>query len=63
MNIKVPSLSALFSVVSKLGGAAIAAYGINVHSISTMTIGAAYAAAVHLVDSIWNSPSDQHPAP
>lgn len=55
------NLGKVFATISKLGGAAVAALGVNTHSLSTMTLGAAYAALVHIVDSVFNSPAGQHP--
>lgn len=55
-------LERLFTVASKLGGLGLAAYGTDVNNIKTMTVGAAVAAVVHLIDSIFNSPKGSHPS-
>lgn len=54
-------LERLFAVASKLGGLALAAYGAQVNNIKTMTVGAAVAAVVHFIDSIFNSPKGTSP--
>lgn len=61
MNLRLPNLSQLYSFVCKFGGAGLAGYGVNTHNLSTMTVGAAVAAFVHLVDSVFNSSPGQHP--
>ena len=59
--IPVPSLSQLFSFVAKFGGAGLAAYGVQINSIKDMTVGAAFAAIIHFIDSTWNSPKGVPP--
>lgn len=51
----------LVSALGKLGGLAVAVLGVNTHSLSEMTVGAALAAVLHAVDSIFNSPSGSAP--
>ena len=49
------SVGQLFSALGKLGGIAVAVLGVNTHSLSEMTIGAAFATVLHAIDSIFNS--------
>jgi hypothetical protein len=53
----------LFVILSKLGGLALAVYGVQIHSISDMSVGAAGAALIHFIDSTWNSPKGTPPTP
>lgn len=57
------SFSKVFSLLAKLGGVGLAAYGTDVHSVENMTVGAAVAVAVHFIDSVFNSPKGDHPTP
>lgn len=52
----------IFSLVSKYGGLAVAAFGVNTNNLKEMTVGGVYAAIIHLWDSVFNSPRGQHPS-
>jgi len=51
----------LVSLIGKLGGLSLAGLGVNAHSLSEMTVGAALAVVLHSTDSIFNSPPGAAP--
>lgn len=55
-------MSNLFAAATKLGSLAVSALGVNTHNVTEMSIGSAVAVAVHLIDSIWNSPKGEKPS-
>ena len=57
------NFQSIFAFIAKLGGLALTAYGVNVNNLKDMTVGAAFAAIIHGLDSIWNSPKGTPPTP
>jgi hypothetical protein len=57
------TVNQLFSLLSKLGGLAVGVLGVNTGSIKEMTIGPAFAAIIHAIDSLFNSPRNTPPTP
>lgn len=57
------NLKSIFSFIAKLGGLAVTAFGVQAHSWEDMTVGAAGAAAIHWIDSTWNSVKGEQPQP
>jgi len=56
------TLDKLFALASKLGALGYGAYGADINNVKKMTVGAALAAFIHFVDSVWNSPAGKPPS-
>jgi hypothetical protein len=55
------SVGQLISLLGKLGGLAVGVIGVNAHSLEEMTVGGAFTAILHGIDSIFNSPKGSSP--
>jgi hypothetical protein len=57
------TITQLLSLLGKLGGIAVGVLGVNTHSLGEMTVGAGFAAVLHAIDSVFNSPKGESPTP